>query len=187
VKRIPTTLLVVLFLGYATVFVRVPAAGLRLRPVFDPFEPRPRLVEQLIVARQYAKALPLAQALRVSFPNEPQIVSDLATMFRGLNDSEAEAAAWEDYLRLSGAPAVACPALPEAYRRVGDPGQALRSYERCLALDPENADRLFDLADAYERSERSSEAIALYRRAAASDPFNPVVTARIASLTEKTR
>jgi tetratricopeptide (TPR) repeat protein len=187
VKRIPTTLLVVLFLGYATVFVRVPAAGLRLRPVFDPFEPRPRMVEQLIVARQYAKALPLAQALRASFPNEPQIVAELATIFRGLNDSEAEAAAWEDYLRLSGAPAVACPALPEAYRRDGDLGQALRSYEQCLALDPENADRLFDLADAYERSERSSEAIELYRRAAASDPFNPVVTARIASLTERTR
>src|SRR4029453_12517724 len=72
VKRIPTTLLVVLFLGYATVFVRVPAAGLRLRPVFDPFEPRPRLVEQLIVARQYAKALPLAKRLRASFPNERQ-------------------------------------------------------------------------------------------------------------------
>jgi tetratricopeptide (TPR) repeat protein len=187
VKRIPTTLLVVLFLGYATVFVRVPAAGLRLRPVFDPFEPRPRLVEQLIVARHYAKALPLAQDLRVSFPNEPQIVSELATIFRGLNHSEAEAVAWEDYLRLLGAPAVACPALPEAYRRAGDLGQALRAYERCLALDPENADRLFDLADAYERSERSSEAVALYRRAAESDPFNPVVQARIASLTERTR
>jgi tetratricopeptide (TPR) repeat protein len=183
VKRIPTTLLVLLFLGYATVFVRVPAAGLRLRPVFDPFEPRSRLVEQLIVARQYAKALPLAQDLRVSFPNEPQIVSELAAIFHGLNDSAAEAAAWEDYLRLSGAPAVACPALPDAYRRAGHLGQAVTSYERCLALEPENADRLFDLADAYERAERISEAIALYWRAAASDPFNPIVTTRIARLT----
>jgi tetratricopeptide (TPR) repeat protein len=187
VKRIPTTLLVVLFLGYAAVFVRVPAAGLRLRPVFDPFEPRPRLVEQLIVAKQYAKALPLAQELRVSFPNEPQIASELATIFRGLNDSEAEASAWEDYLRASGAPAVTCPALPEAYRRAGDPQQALKSYERCLALDPQNADRMFDLADAYERAGRSSEALELYRRAAGLDPFNPVVTSRIASLTAGAR
>jgi tetratricopeptide (TPR) repeat protein len=177
----------VLFLGYAAVFVRVPASGLRLRPVFDPFEPRPRLVEQLIVAKQYAKALPMAQELRASFPNEPQIASDLATIFRGLNDSRAEAVAWEDYLRASGAPAVACPSLPEAYRRDGDLQQALRSFERCLALDPENAARLFDLADAYERSERSNEAIELYRRAAALDPFNPVVTARIASLTARAR
>jgi tetratricopeptide (TPR) repeat protein len=187
VKRIPTTLLVVLFLGYASVFVRVPAAGLRLRPVFDPFEPRPRLVEQMIVAKEYEKALPLAQGLRKSFPNEPQIISELATIFRGLNEPAAEAAAWEDYLRVSGAPAVACPALPEAYRRFGDLRQALRSYERCLALDPENADRLFDLANAYERSERPSEAIALYRRAAALDPFNPAVKARVTSATERMR
>ena len=186
-KRIPTALLVVLFLGYVSVFVRVPAGGLRLRPVFDPFEPRPRLVEQLIVAKQYAEALPLAQELRASFPNEPQIVSELATIFRGLNESQAEAAAWEDYLRASGSPEVACPSLPDAYRSAGDLKQALRSFERCLEFDPENADRLFDLADAYERSERSSEALDLYRRAAALDPFNPVVTTRIASLTARTR
>ena len=60
-KRIPTTLLVVLFLGYATVFVRAcSAAGLRLRPVFDPLSHVRVSVEQLIVARHYAKALPLA-------------------------------------------------------------------------------------------------------------------------------
>ena len=180
-------MLVVLFLGYASVFVRVPAAGLGTRQVFDPFDPRPRLIEQLINAKQYAKALPVTQALRISFPNEPQIVAELASIFRGLNDSKAEAAAWEDYLRVSGAPAVACPALPEAYRRLGDLRQALRADERCLALDPQNADRLFDLADAYERSNRSSEAIALYRQAAALDPFNPVVKARIASVTASTQ
>jgi tetratricopeptide (TPR) repeat protein len=187
VKRIPTTLLVVLFLGYVTVFVRVPAAGLRLRPVFDPFEPRPRLVEQLIVGRQYAKALALAKELRVSFPNEPQVISELATIYHGLNNSKEEAAAWEDYLRVSGATAVACPALPDAYQRLGDRQQALKSYERCLVLDPENADRMLDLADAYQRSGRSSDAAELYLRASAVDPYNPVLAARIASLSASVR
>ena len=186
-NRLPTALLLVLFLGYATVFVRLPAAGFGLGQRFDPFASRPRIVEQMIVANQFAQALPLAVELRRSFPNEPQVISWVAVIHRGLKAWVAEASAWEDYVRLSPTPAAACPALPEAYGRLGKVEQALASYERCAKLDPQNADRLFDLGHAYQRSGRASEAIALYRQAAALDPYNPVLTDRIAALSEGRR
>jgi tetratricopeptide (TPR) repeat protein len=185
VNRIPTVLLLALLLGYATIFVRPPTGGFRLRAEFDPFGARPRLVEQLIVAKKFKEALPLAEELRRSFPNEPQIASWLGVVQHELNNAQAEANAWEDYQRLSPAPVLACPNLPEAYRRLGDAQRAVASYERCRSLDPENPDRISDLADAYSAFGRSSETIELYREAAALDPYNPMLAEKVSALIGK--
>jgi tetratricopeptide (TPR) repeat protein len=184
VKRLPTWLLLGLFLGYATVFIRLPTSGYGLHPAFDPLAPRPRIVEQMIVAKQFARALPLVVELRRTFPSEPQIIAWLAMIHRGLSAPRAEASAWEDYVRISGTPAVACPALPEAYARLGDERQALAAYERCVAFDPREPDRLFDLANAYRRSNLTSAALELYRQAASLDPYNPALSQQLSSVSE---
>jgi tetratricopeptide (TPR) repeat protein len=187
VKRLPTWLLLGLFLGYATVFVRLPTSGYSLRPVFDPLAPRPRIVQQMIVAEQFAQALPLVVELRRSFPNEPQIIAWLAMIHRELSTPRAEASAWEDYVRVSRTPAIACPALPEAYARLGDEQQALAAYERCVAFDPREPDRLLDLANAYRRSNLTSAALELYRQAASLDPYNPELAQQLSSVREGRR
>jgi tetratricopeptide (TPR) repeat protein len=184
VKRLPTWLLLGLFLGYATVFVRLPTSGYSLRPVFDPLAPRPRIVQQMIVAEQFAQALPLVVELRRSFPNEPQIIAWLAMIHRELSTPRAEASAWEDYVRVSRTPAIACPALPEAYARLGDEQQALAAYERCVAFDPREPDRLLDLANAYRRSNLTSAALELYRQAASLDPYNRALAQQLSSVRE---
>ncbi len=183
-KRLPTWLLLGLFLGYATVFIRLPASGFGLRPVFDPLAPRPRLVEQLIVAKQFEQALPLVVDLHRTFPREPQVIAWLAIIHSKLGSTEEEATAWENYVRISRTPAIACPALPEAYARLGDEQQALAAYERCVTFDPQDPDRLFDLANAYRRSNRTSAALELYRQAVSLDPYNPVLSERLSSLSE---
>jgi len=183
VSRIPTALLLALGLGYAIVLVRVPT-GFGPGRTFEPLEPRPRVVSQLIAARQFAEALPLAVELRQSYPDEPEIVYWLAAIHHGLSAWRDEAAAWEDYIRVSATPEAACPALPEAYARLGDVSKTLAAYERCRALDPQNPDRLFDLAIAYERSGRGSDAIPLYRQAAALDPHDPALGKWVGESTE---
>ena len=45
-------------------------------------------------------------------------------------------------------------------------------YERCLALDPANAELLTDLGRAYELLARGDRAEAMYRRALVIDPHN---------------
>jgi tetratricopeptide (TPR) repeat protein len=179
--------MVALFLAYLAFVARIPLPGFRGHQAFDPLAPRPHEVERLIVAKEYAAALPLALELRRSFPNEPQLMYWTAVIQQGLNDWSAEAEAWEEYVRASATPEEACPALPEAYSHLGAGSQALTAYERCSQFNPSDPDRLIDLANAYERSERVSEAIALYRQAAALDPFNPVLTSRFSTPSEGTR
>ena len=177
----PLGLLIVLFLAYAAIFV--PVDQFRHQG-FDPLAPRPRIVERLISTRQFAQALPLALELRAGFPNEPEIIVWLATIHHGLQDDRSEAGAWEDYLRVSKTSSATCPALPEAYTRLGDALKAVTAYVRCLKEAPQDPDRMADLAAAYERTGRIAEAVDLYREAAALDPYNPAVIKRLASLGE---
>ncbi|PWT80242.1 MAG: hypothetical protein C5B57_12530 [Blastocatellia bacterium] len=186
-SRPPAAIIVALFLAYLIFVARIPLPGLRRHSAFDPLAARPHAVESLIVAKEYAAALPLALELRRSFPDEPQLIYWIAVIQRGLHDWSAEAQALEEYVRASATPEEACPALPEAYSHLGAASEALTAYERCLQFDPSDPDRLIDLAIAYERSERVREAIALYRRAAALDPFNPVLASRLSPLSEGTR
>ena len=102
---------------------------------FDPLAPRPREVEELIVAGRFADALPIAAELQRAYPEEPLVAFWTAAINRGLDRPEAEAAAWETYVQRSHAPADACPAWPEAYARLGQLDRARAAAERCAAFE----------------------------------------------------
>jgi Flp pilus assembly protein TadD len=174
-----TSVLAILLLVYISIFMRDPLSAFRTRVSFDPLSPRAHVVEQLMAARQYARALPLAVELRRTFPGEPEVVYWIAVIHSGLNDWPSAASAWEEYMRLSSTPGEACPALADAYTRMGDAGEALAAYERCVRFDPTDSDRLFDLAGAYERAGRIVDAVPAYKQAATLDPYNPAIVARI--------
>lgn len=127
-------LLVVLLVAYGAVLGQGAAGRVVGQTRFDPLAPRPRLVEQFIVAGRFADALPLATELHAMYPAEPLVSYWLARIEHELNQPRAEAEAWEDYVRLSNAPAEACPAWPDAYTHLGDTARARAALERCEAL-----------------------------------------------------
>ena len=149
---------------------------------FDPFLPLARAVELRIGAGRFAEALPLAASLARTYPDEPLIAFWRGQIQHGIGDGAAEAAAWEDYVRLSPAPGEACPALPEAYTRARREADSLAAYERCAAFAPDDPDRLADLGDAYARAGRPRDALAAFSRAAALDGDNPSLVARLSAL-----
>lgn len=103
---------------------------------FDPLAPRAHAVEALIVAQRFDEALPLAAALRDSYPSEPLAAYWLARTISGLQRWHVAADAWEQFIRVSPAPADACPALPEALERVGLADRARNAVSRCRTADP---------------------------------------------------
>jgi hypothetical protein len=104
--------LLALAAAYLVVLVGAPHGA--ERSSFDPLATRCRTVEQLIVARQFREALPLALELRGSFPDEPQVSYWLASIHHGLGDTAAEARACQDYVRLTALPASgACASLQD--------------------------------------------------------------------------
>ena len=129
-----TKLLIALLVLYVAVLGRGQAERLFVPRHLDPFAPRPKAVEQLIVARRFAEALPLAAELHANYPHEPLVSYWLATVNHGLNRAPAEAAAWTDFVRVSKAPGDACPAWPEALSRAGQVEQARGAFDRCREL-----------------------------------------------------
>jgi len=168
-----TVLFIALLVAYAAAFGQLPTVRANGGPRFDPLDRRPHAIEQLIVAGRFDEALQPATDLQRSFRAEPLLAYWLATIHHGLNQWQQEATAWEEYLRLSPTPADACPALPEAYMRLGWADHALVSYERCATFDPRDPESLIDLGRAYERAGRLEEAGAQYRRAADLEPNHP--------------
>ena len=126
-----TVLLTALLAAHALVLGRGAVAGLVSASRFDPLAAQPASVEQLIVARRFADALPRANDLHTRYPDEPLVAYWLATINHGLDQPRAEASAWEDYVRTSKAPAEACPAWPDAYARLGDRARAQTASTRC--------------------------------------------------------
>jgi hypothetical protein len=129
-----TTLLIAVLLAYGVVLGRGQSGRLFGRTPLDPFAPRPKAVEQLIVAGRFADALPLAVELQASYPDEPLVVYWLARINHMLGRPSAEAVAWHDYVRLSKAPADACPAWPEALIHAGHVDEARAASDRCVEL-----------------------------------------------------
>ena len=128
-----STLLVALLAAYAAVFLprAVRTSG---RAGFDPLQPRPRSVEELIVAKRFADALPLATELRAAFPDEPLVAYWLARINGGLDQPLAEADAWDAYVSLSNAPQEACPSWPRALSQANLQDRARAATERCAAF-----------------------------------------------------
>ena len=177
-----TFLLVLLLAIYLASHVRSLVGGVARRGEFDPFLPAARALEQRIGEGRFADALPLARELERTYPRDAQVFFWLARVHRGLNDSASEIIAWERYVTLSAAPEEACPALAEAYARVGRPAESLQAYERCAAFDDRDVLRLVDLGEAYERAHRTRDAIAQYERAASIDPGDRNLMSRMTAL-----
>jgi hypothetical protein len=129
-----TTLFIAVLALYGAVLGRSPGARLFGPKALDPFAPRPKTVEQLIAAARFADALPLAVELRANYPDEPLVAYWLATINHAVGRPETEAAAWGEYVRLSKAPADACPAWPDALTRAGAIDQARTASDRCAEL-----------------------------------------------------
>jgi tetratricopeptide (TPR) repeat protein len=180
-----TALLLTLLTTYLAVVVRLagPTVGERH---LDALAPQPRSVEQAIGERRFADALPVALELQRTHEDEPLVAYWLATIFHGLDRPRDEVAAWETYIRLSSAPAEACPAIADAYQRLGDRARALELYRRCVDYDPREPDRLVDLGAACERERKFDQALVAYRSAARLDPHNPMLARRIDQISHRT-
>jgi len=59
---------------------------------------------------------------------------------------------------------------PEAYRRIADDQAALGALERCVSLQPRDADLLLDLGQAYLRAGRASDAREVLERGIGYQP-----------------
>jgi tetratricopeptide (TPR) repeat protein len=160
--------LLLLLVAYAALFIRLPS--MRRHASFDPLDRQGREIEKDIESSRFAAALPIANALWSAHDHSATVAHWRAEIFRGLGRAADEAAAWEDYLRLSHQPDEACPALAVAYGHAGDQGRSLDAYERCAAAAPDDPERWIDLATAYQLAGRHSSASEAFQHAFALDP-----------------
>ena len=123
-----------------------------------------------LLAGKWDKALGPLLELSQSAPENSIYLRDLADIYGHLARHREAAATWEQYLDRSPTPVEACPGIGQAYLKQALPKEAVHAFERCLALDPENADSIFYLAHAYERVNNIVKAEELYRRGARSHP-----------------
>ena len=128
--------------------------------------------------RDWQKALAPTVALVERYPNQQVFAERLARVYAGLGKAADEAAAWERFLRVSPTPADACPAVAEAYWRVGDREKSLDASIRCRDFGPLNGELNYHLGRAYERAEKPEEARTAYEEALRVEP--PHVDTRVA-------
>lgn len=165
--------LALLALAYAATFVRLPSFG--SGTTFDPLEPRGREVERALADGRFQQAQPIVEELRERHPDDLTLLVWAATIAHGLGRPADEVAAWEAFLRGAKRSDEACPALPEAYARLGDGAGQLEALERCAALAPDDPERWGDLAAALAREGRQGEAAAALERVRALDPAHPAL------------
>jgi tetratricopeptide (TPR) repeat protein len=119
-----------------------------------------------ILSQQYKEALNPTLKLYRAYPENHIYIERLAKIYNHLGRYEDEARFWERYLDLAPTPIAACPQIGEAYWRQGESHerQAIAAYERCLAIDPLNADSIFYLGHAFEMSGDFERAAATYQK-----------------------
>jgi tetratricopeptide (TPR) repeat protein len=119
-----------------------------------------------IIAQQYQEALTPTLKLYRAYPENHIYIERLAQIYDHLGRYEDEAKYWERYLDLAPTPIAACPQIGEAYWKRGDAQekQAISAYERCLAIDPLNADSIFYLGHALEMTGDFERAAATYQK-----------------------
>ncbi|MDQ3398286.1 MAG: tetratricopeptide repeat protein [Deinococcota bacterium] len=125
---------------------------------------------ELLEKGRYEEALAATERLYQSYPNNHIYLYRLAQANHGLGCYEEEAALLEHYMDVAPIPGAVCLELLRAYARQGLGGAMMAAAERCLALDPKNADTLYYLARAYEFQAQREEAGALYREGLALAP-----------------
>lgn len=129
-------------------------------------------MERAIEEGQFPSALPIASELLTAHADDATVLFWLA-IHRGMGRHADEAATLERVLRLTRHTDGVCPALPEAYARVGDAARALNAWERCASAGASDAERWFDLATAYAAAGRAADAGKAFATSRLLDPTNP--------------
>lgn len=83
-----------------------------------------------------------------------------------------EAKLWQQFMARSTAPQAACPAIGVAFERAGDIDSSIQAFEKCVALEPKNADTAVAFAHALATKGDFERAAMLYRQILANDPKN---------------
>ena len=119
-----------------------------------------------ILAQQYQEALTPTLKLYRAYPENHIYIERLAQIYDHLGQFDNEAKSWERYLDLAPTPIAACPQIGESYWKQGETHekQAIAAYERCLAIDPLNADSIFYLGHALEMSGDFERAASTYEK-----------------------
>lgn len=119
-----------------------------------------------VAAQQYEDAVAPTLKLYRAYPENHIYIARLADIYDHLGKYEEEAKYWERYLDHAPTPIAACPQIGEAYWKQGEAHerQAIAAYERCLAIDPLNADSIFYLAHALEMTGNWERAAELYEK-----------------------
>lgn len=126
----------------------------------------------LIAEGKYAAAIAPLLNLHQANPDDDIFMYQLAEAYRKIGRQREEVAMWELYLRHSPTPAMACPQIGQAYRMLGQEGDAFKAFERCLEIE-ENSDNLTLMATALERRKQYGRAGQLYQKALERSPNYP--------------
>lgn len=129
-------------------------------------------VDGLLVASREAfasgrwqDALEPTKAIAARFPGQHVYLARLAEIYNKLERPADEAATWELFMDRAPLPAEACPAVGNAYRRIGKYDLALRAFERCFESDNKNAELAFFVGLGNEWLTRFGPAEEYYQRA----------------------
>jgi tetratricopeptide (TPR) repeat protein len=150
------------------------ASGLDLarRPALAPADAR-ALWEQAHSARgagRLGESLSSVRRLLAASPGEPRYLGFQAEVLELARRPLDAARSWELFIRVSPAPADACPALGRDYVLDGRSDVGLDADQRCLALDPSKTDMMVYYALALERAGREAEAETFLKEALKQDP-----------------
>ncbi len=98
---------------------------------------------EAFTTERWQDALEPTKAIVARFPGQHVYLARLAEIYNKLARPKDEAAAWELFMDRAPLPAEACPAVGNAYRRIGQYDKALNAFERCYAADTKNAELAF--------------------------------------------
>jgi tetratricopeptide (TPR) repeat protein len=111
---------------------------------------------------RWRSALEPTLRLHTASPESHTYLSQLAEIYHHLGRYGDEAAMWEEFLVHAALPIEGCPQIGQAYEKQGSPKQAIRAFEKCLALDPKNPDSILYLGLVLEHNGETARAAALY-------------------------
>ncbi len=116
---------------------------------------------------RWQEALEPTRAIVARFPGQHVYLARLAEIYNKLERPQDEAATWELFMDRAPLPAEACPAVGNAYRRIGKYDLALNAFERCFQADTKNAELAFFVGLGNEWLTRFGPAEQYYGRAIA--------------------
>jgi tetratricopeptide (TPR) repeat protein len=118
------------------------------------------------------KALKLLSRLRAAYPQNHIYIQETADLYHQTGQFKEEAAAWEDFMKVSPQPVESCPQIGIAYQQIGQAAQAISAFQRCVEADSKNLDFAYYLAYEYEITQQFNKAAETYLKAISHDRNN---------------